>query len=339
MEPLISILIPVYGVEQYIEKCLKSLFENTIAEKCEFIIVNDCTKDNSIKIAENLIAGYKTINAGIINHEKNSGIAAARNTGLENASGKYIIYCDSDDWVEKNFLEKLFSEAEKNNADITTCSWYEERGNESSVFTQTEHCDNGEAFINFLECKIPAYTWNKLINRNFITSHGFKFTDGINNWEDETICLKLFSAARNCVFINEPLYHYRIRNNSYIRCLVTEKTKNDFLNAISEMEKFLSDSKFDEYRDLLNFKKLHVKQKIFIDGTRYMQKKYLSLWPESYPYIKQDTTLKPRIKTLLSTAKKMPFISLFLTFIYSAMKITLKKQFTWKQYFSKPEES
>ena len=338
MEPLISVLIPVYGVEQYIEKCLKSLFENTIAEKCEFIIVNDCTKDNSMAIAQNVIVKYKNLNVKIINHEKNSGLATTRNTGLNNASGKYIICTDSDDWVENDYLEKMYTTAEEKQADVTICNWYVEK--EAITLKQSQQQFSSEIFFkSFLQCKVPAYVWNKLIRRSLFIDNNFKWEDGINNWEDETICLKLFSAARNCVFINEPLYHYRIRNNSYIRCLVTEKTKNDFLNAISEMEKFLSDSKFDEYRDLLNFKKLHVKQKIFIDGTRYMQKKYLSLWPESYPYIKQDTTLKPRIKTLLSTAKKMPFISLFLTFIYSAMKITLKKQFTWKQYFSKPEES
>ena len=338
MKPLISVLIPVYGVEKYIEKCLTSLFENMIADKCEFILVNDCTKDNSIQIARTIINSFPNLDVKIIEHDKNCGIAATRNTALKNASGNYIIYVDSDDWVEKDFLKKMYDEAEKKSVDITFCDWYEERGSETNIFSHDTLQLSNNILEEFLKSKIPAYTWNKLINRNLITENAIEFEPGINNWEDETICLKLFSLAKSFAYINLPLYHYQIRNGSYIRCLITEKTKNDFLNSISTMTLFFERPELEPYRDLLNIKKNHAKQKILIDGTRQMQKKYLSLWPESYPYIKQDATLPSRVKIILRTAKTAPFISKILLFIHSSLKIVLRHQFTWKQYFSKSED-
>ena len=336
MEPLISVLIPVYGVEQYIEKCLKSLFENTIADKCEFIIVNDCTKDKSMIIAQKLISEYKNLNVKIINHEKNSGLASARNTGLKNASGKYIICTDSDDWVEKDYLEKMYHAAEEKQADVTICNWYVEKETVTLMKSQEQY--NAEEFFEaFLQCKVQAFVWNKLIKRSLFEDNNFTWEDGINNWEDETICIKLFSEAKSYAYVESYLYHYRVRNGSYIRCLITEKTKQDFMNAISKMDSFLSSPKFNTCRNLINYKKIHVKQKLLIDGTRYMQKKYLSLWPETYTYIKKDNTLLFREKLILKTAKMLPPFSLLLLFMLSTLKIIMKKQFTWKQYFGKNE--
>lgn len=337
MKPLISVLIPVYGVEDYIEQCLRSLFENTIADKCEFIIVNDCTKDNSMEIAARLKEEYKNLDIKIIGHEKNCGLAVTRNTGLKNASGKYFICTDSDDWVERDYLESLYDEAEKTNADVTACDWWEERDNSSKVFTSNIKKFSDENFTDFLKCDIPAYVWNKLVRRSLMETYALKWEDGINNWEDQIIFTKIFSKAKTVSCVNIPLYHYRVRNNSYIRCLINEKTKNDFLATINFIEKYLSAPEFEKYRDLLNFKKIHAKQKILIDGTRRMQKKYVALWPECYPYIKQDKTLLTRIRLILSTAEKAPLISLFLLFGLSSMKIIARKQFTWHEYFYKGE--
>ena len=334
MNPLISIIIPVYGVENYIEQCLRSLFENTIADKCEFIIVNDCTKDNSMQIVKKLLSEYPTITAKIINHEKNLGIAATRNTGLKNAVGKYIIYTDSDDWVEKDYLEKLYTQAEASNADITACDWYEE-SNRKTLFVSGIKSNSKENFINFMQCNIPAYAWNKLVKHSLFVENKFEWINGINNWEDELMCTKLFSRARVFASVSEPLYHYRVRYNSYIRCLTTEKTKDDFLNAVFEIEKYLHENNFTSELELVNFKKNRVKQKILLDGTRAMQKKYIYLYRESYSFIKHDTQLSKHSKIILLFAINFPFIARTLLFFISVLKIILRKQFTWKDYMGK----
>ena len=335
MEPLISVLIPVYGVEDYIEQCLRSLFENTIAEKCEFVIVNDCTKDNSMKISEKIIEDYDRINVKIINHQKNSGLATTRNTGLKNASGKYIICTDSDDWVEKDYLEKLYVAAEEKQADITICNFCMEKDNETLYEPPLKEYDSKDVFEEFLKCNIHGYVWNKLVNRSLFIKNDFKWEDGINNWEDQTVSIKLFSKAKSYAYVDKYLYHYRCREGSYIRCLITEKTMKDFMNAIGMMENFLSTEENKKYKDLLNYKKLHVKSKLLMDGTRAMQRKNVSLWPEAFPYIKKSKNLMFRQRIILVTARIIPPLSLSLLFVLAALKIMIRKRYTWKQYLEK----
>ncbi len=337
MEPLISVLIPVYGVEKYIEQCLKSLFENTISAKCEFIIVNDCTKDNSMLIAEKVIGEYRNLNVKIINHDQNKGLATTRNTGLANASGKYLICTDSDDWVEPNYLERLYAEAESKHADITICRWRIEKGTESWISDEFHKFKSEEAFESFMKCKIPAYVWNKLVRRSLFVENGFKWVDGINNWEDETICIKLFSKAKTFAFVEDCLYHYRCRDDSYIRCIINDRTKRDFLAAIESMEKFLSGSEYEKFRDLVKYKKLHVKMKFLMDGTYSMQRKFISMWPETHSCPLDETCFSPRQKLILKTSKTLPPISLLMLFCLSILKITVRKRFSWKEYFGKGE--
>ena len=104
----ISVIVPIYNVRLYIERCVRSLMEQTL-ENIEFIFVNDCTPDDSMDILHHVLKEYpkRRKQIKIIEHETNRGISAVRNTGLKNATGQYIIYCDSDDWVEKNMYPKI----------------------------------------------------------------------------------------------------------------------------------------------------------------------------------------------------------------------------------------
>ncbi len=333
----ISVLIPVYGVEKYIEKCLHSIFNNSYADICEFILINDCTKDKSIEIAEKIIEEYPKLkkNISIINLEKNSGIGNVRNIALQNAKGKYIIFVDSDDWIENGFIEKLYSKAIETNSDITGCDWYEERNNISTVYKHNLLNSPQENLISFLKCEIPAFLWVTLIKKELISKNNISFEKGINNWEDECFMLKIFSKTSKISYIEEPLYHYLIRQNSYIRCLVNEKTKDDFLNSIKIMDDYLINNNLNEYLSYLNYKKLHIKQKLLIDGKFQMQKKYIKSFPEAIAFIKKDNTLKPRIKIILTLSFKCSLLARLILFFYSSLKIILRKQFTWKEYFSK----
>ena len=104
----VSILVPIYGVEQFIERCARSLFEQTY-QNLEYVFVNDCTPDKSIEILTRIIEYYpKRFNSiRIISHEKNRGIAASRNTAYDNATGEFVTIVDSDDWLELNAIELL----------------------------------------------------------------------------------------------------------------------------------------------------------------------------------------------------------------------------------------
>ena len=123
-EPVkISVCIPVYGVDNYIEQCARSLFEQTMQEGIEFIFVNDCTPDRSIEILKQVLEEYprRKDQVKILHHDQNKGLVAARNTALQIARGDYIIHCDPDDWVELDMYETMYNEAVKNDADMVYC--------------------------------------------------------------------------------------------------------------------------------------------------------------------------------------------------------------------------
>ena len=114
----VSVCIPVYGVEKYIERCARSLFEQTMKDDIEFIFVNDCTPDKSIEVLQKVLEEYpnRKEQVKIIHHEINRGVSAARKTALMNSHGEYIIFCDSDDWVDTNLYEVMYKKAvEENN--------------------------------------------------------------------------------------------------------------------------------------------------------------------------------------------------------------------------------
>ena len=115
----ISVIIPVYNVEKYIYRCIESIINQTMTEDIECIIVNDATPDKSINIIKEILSHYNgNISFKIINHEKNEGLAAARETGMKYAQGDYIIHLDSDDYCEINMLEEMYNTAITNDADI-----------------------------------------------------------------------------------------------------------------------------------------------------------------------------------------------------------------------------
>ena len=117
--PLVSIIVPVYNAENFIEKCAATLFEQDY-DNIEYIFVNDCTPDNSIKVLNRVIENFpnRKDNIKIINKLKNEGLPQARKTGLENSNGKYIMHVDSDDWVELDMVSSLVKEAIKTDADM-----------------------------------------------------------------------------------------------------------------------------------------------------------------------------------------------------------------------------
>ena len=120
----VSVIVPVYKVETFIERCIRSLMEQTLQD-VEFVIVDDCSPDNSISIAQAVIQDYpgRKEQVKLIRHNVNQGLPAARNSGLTVASGEYVFHCDSDDFVEPAMLEQLYRAAKDEKADIVWCDW------------------------------------------------------------------------------------------------------------------------------------------------------------------------------------------------------------------------
>ena len=176
----ISALIPVYNVEKYIERCLISLFENTIEEDIAFVIVNNCSTDSSMEILNQLIHQHQNLNIKIINHEKNAGLATARNTGIKNATSKYVCFIDSDDYVEKNYFETLLTNIEKDiSIDCVCCKYFIEDDHNKTISDDFENNINNH-FLDLVSDNIKAYMWNKIYKLEIIKNNNLHWLDGVN---------------------------------------------------------------------------------------------------------------------------------------------------------------
>lgn len=213
MEKEISVLIPVYKVENYIDRCLYSVFNNTIINKAEVIIIDDGSPDSSMTIAEKIISEFPEIDVKIIRHNENKGIAVARNSGLKAACGKYIINVDSDDWIEPDYLEALYTKAEATNADITTCDFYIYENNKTRQIIENPEIENSIEYLKqILLLKAWANVWFFFIKRSVLIDNNLWWKPGINLGEDHYIIQRAICYCHKISHVRKPLYHYDYRN-------------------------------------------------------------------------------------------------------------------------------
>lgn len=209
----ISVIIPIYGVERFIERCVKSLMEQSF-DDVEYIFVNDSTKDKSMDILLAVLNRYPQKKDQIIikEHAQNLGLPAARNTGLSVASGKYIFHCDSDDFVDPTMLEELYYEAKKNDADIIWCDWYLTFSHNERYMKQPNYTDPEDALRGILCGTMKYNVWNKLIKRELYSRNNIRFPSGYGMGEDMAI-IKLFACANKIAYVPKAFYHY-IKTNA-----------------------------------------------------------------------------------------------------------------------------
>lgn len=239
----VSVIVPLYNVEKYIEKCATSLFEQTLKENIEFIFVDDCCTDNSLNILTDIIAKYpqRSSSIKILHHNQNKGLAAARNTGYAAASGQYIIHCDSDDWVAPEMYECLLVKAEAEKADVVFCDYIGIYKHKQITFRQSTTNDPSTILSKLLDGTLHNGVWNKLIHRSLYEHLNMLWQDEVNMWEDVSIIPRLVYFAKNISYVNKPLYFYNQTNaSSYTRCKSSQSAKqidaaftiiNDFFSS------------------------------------------------------------------------------------------------------------
>lgn len=239
--PLVSIIVPVYGVEKYIARCAKSVLEQTY-ENIEFIFVNDCTKDNSIKVLEDTVRQYpqRVKAVHIVNHEHNMGLAAARNTGVAAAQGEYLMHVDSDDYIEPQTVNESVKKAEEDNADMVIFGMVQEFKNTSQNFSPPHVSSKDEYMRLIVRHDIPTHVWGGLIKTSLYKEHNIHAIPGVNFAEDYSVFPKLAYYAYKISFIYEPLYHYiRYNEGSYTGHFNPKIISNSFA-AMDEIEGFFN---------------------------------------------------------------------------------------------------
>lgn len=221
----VSVVIPVYNVEQYIERCVRSLMEQTMKEGIEFIFVDDCSPDASVAVLEETVSCYpqRKSQVTIIHNEDNCGPSETRKIGITVAKGDYIAFCDSDDWVEPDMFHLLHSKAIEKDADIVACRYFKEfaENTQESVLRYDGLFQGKDIIEN------PYYIglinlWNKLIKRTIVLNNLNKVVP-CNYGEDLYLMTYIYFASEKVCFIPDILYHYNLTNSC---SLMNKKTRS-----------------------------------------------------------------------------------------------------------------
>jgi len=229
----ISVLVPIFGIEKYLPKCINSLLQQSFLD-FELILVDDGSPDNCPKICDD----FAKIDSRIkVIHKKNGGLLSARKEGLKNAIGKYVSFVDGDDWVDKYYLDTLFKLAEANDSDLVVTGHfrefngkietikpkmpgiYDEHEIKSSIIPNAIY--NGD----FCEHGMSTYVWNKLFKRELLHKFFFDVPNEIVMGEDAAITYSYLSISKSLVISRIPLYYYRQRHDSIVKSIDNPNTE------------------------------------------------------------------------------------------------------------------
>ncbi len=239
INPKVSVIIPVYNVETYLEKCVESVLNQTFRDM-EIIVVNDGSTDNSRKILEEIKSKDDRI---IIFDKKNEGLSSARNAGIDMAKGEYLAFIDSDDWVDERYIEKMYHICVQYDCDIVQCSYMDVFDNVFQLAANSEAFISTPSFYTGKEFSYAMYTllswrcnltWNKLYKKSLFGN--IRFPHGKIH-EDEFTIYKLIWKSKKIASISDKLYYYRRREGS-IMTRPYRKERLDFSEAFEERELF-----------------------------------------------------------------------------------------------------
>ncbi len=299
--PKFSLIIPVYNVEKYIKRCLDSVFQQSFKD-FEVIVVDDGTKDNSMEIVKEY--NVKTI------HQENQGLSAARNNGLKKATGEYIFFLDSDDWIEKDLLKEL-NKSLKNHPDIVRFQAQEVFDEDNKIIKYPEkpfqNLEGPEAFKRISEYHYVENAWCYIFKREFYEKEKFQFKKGTLH-EDFGLIPLVIMKAHTVNSIEYIGYNYFQRSGSIMNEKNYEKTKkkvedihNHYLYLIEEIDKTnLEDKVFKSF--IANSFILKISE---LNHKDYQQYKKILKELEVYNHLLDDSLFRKIKKRLMKISPKL----------------------------------
>lgn len=309
MEYSVSAIIPVYNVGKFIERCVRSLMEQTI-DNVEYIFVDDASPDNSIQILQKVLADYpnRRDNVRILTHAENKGLPAARNTGLAVAQGKYIFHCDSDDFIEPDMLEQLYGKAIECDADIVWCDWYLTFENSERYMTQPAYDTPLEALKAMLSGVMKYNVWNKLVRRSIYVENKIEFPAGYGMGEDMTIML-LFAYAERISYLPHAFYHYVKLNTNAFSQTYSKRHLQELQHNVATITDKLETLFGNTLEQEISFLKLEAKFPFLFSNDRKKRKLWQEWYPEANRFILQNHNISMRSRLMQWCAwKNLNFI-------------------------------
>ena len=246
----VTIVIPVYQVEDYIESCLTSVVNQTYSGEIECIVVDDCGADSSWQIVENFISEYNgKIDFKLLRHTGNKGLSAARNTGMDHASGEYIYFLDSDDEITSDCIEKLANPLENYKYDFVTADFTIVGGRPVTTYLKArgEYISGIKEAYYRKEWNVTA--WNKLCNIDFLRRNNLRFKESIIH-EDILWSFYLANFAKSMYALEDKTYIYNSRSSSIMGSMNLKDSKDSKLVIYSDINSFLSKRDLDNKDDI-----------------------------------------------------------------------------------------
>lgn len=311
----VTIVVPVYNVQDYVIECLDSIVSQTYTEDIECILVDDCGKDNSVQIIDEFLKTYKgPINFEFLHHDKNKGLSAARNTGTRHAKGEYVIYLDSDDKLYPNSIQSLLDVANRYpNADLIQGSTYPQFLLSKKI--QPDFSDDVE-WIRSGFCTsdtIPVPAWNKLVKTQIIKDHNIYFKEGFLQ-EDNIWAYQLQKHITKIAFCFDTTYWYRYNPAGIMHGISNEKEAQSFARVFNYVyDEIKQEDKIEPYEiQYLEILAKDVLRRMGADGIKML-------------VINKNKVFLKLLK--LSWIRLIHFDNRFLQKVYSkALKILFKRR-------------
>lgn len=301
ISPTISVIIPMYNVQEYIECCARSLFEQS-QKDIEFIFIDDVSSDSTLSILEKTLVSYPERKdfVRIIRNDKNKGVAAVRNIGLKAAKGEYIGWVDSDDWIESEMYYDLYQRAIQNNSDIVWCDYYNSFSDHEEWKKQVCKPNSLDYIKALLLGILHGGLCFTLIKRSLFQCNSIFFPEGKNVMEDKIVLIKLAYFAQRISYIPVPYYHYIKYNsnsitNSWAIDLEIERIAQVNLEGIFT---FLLNSDLGcDFTKYIAYAKLIFKKEYLNNPNMDCYLKWKELYKEANSFVLAcpNTTLKQKI--------------------------------------------
>ena len=318
----VSVIIPIFKVRKFIERCVDSLFEQTLKD-IEYIFVDDASPDDSIDILKQCIerCSERRGHVQVLVHEQNQGLPAARNTGLFAATGEYVFHCDSDDFVEKDMLEKMYNAAKEKEADIVYCDFFLSfEKNERYMSCPSYETASDMLKVGLLGGNMKYNVWNKLVRRNLYIDNNITFPAGHAMGEDMTM-IRLASCAKSIAYVPRAFYHYVKLNANAYSATMSERYKMDIRFNVDQTVDFLQNKYGNDLDREIAFFKLNTKLPFLITDDETQYEVWKEWWPEANKYICDNKAQAFRTRLVQWFAAKGQFwaVKLYFKVVYKVV--------------------
>lgn len=302
----VSIIVPVYNIENYIRVCVESILAQTY-ESFELILVDDGSPDNCGRICDE----YAAIDSRVkVIQKENGGVSSARNAGLQQANGKWIMHVDGDDWIEPDMVESLIEAAKASDADLVFGDYIKygtNAGNKQLPSWSSDKIDSLSRYIAYSMTTI----WGSIAKRSLYTEHCLKSPDGVSYCEDFHLIVRLCHFANKIVNVHRPFYHYRFRPTS-IMSNMNRKTEADEQWVYQDTIRFFKEQGvYEDYRKVMSWRVLKSAQELLLDPSEHHR--FKELFNDGKEFIFSCPFVNKKIKILawLITHNLRPAVVIF----------------------------